>query len=161
MKITAWRITQTVYADKAFTGVGAWLEGARWNPKGIYMVYAAESISLAAFEMLVHLPQEALLYNLYVRIPVEFDEKQVTTLKRSKLPANWKDNPPDESTQKIGLDWAQSQKNMVLNVPSSVIPEEYNYLINPLHPDFKKIKIGNADSFHFDERIIKSDKRTQ
>jgi RES domain-containing protein len=156
MKITAWRITQKHYAEKAFTGLGAWLEGARWNPKGIYMVYTAESISLAAFEMLVHLPQEALLYNLYARIPIEFDTKRIISLKRSNLPANWKDNPPPETTQKIGLDWVKGQKSLVLKIPSSIIPDEYNYLINPLHPDFNKIKIGQADSFYFDERIIKS-----
>lgn len=155
MKITSWRITHTAYADKAFTGLGAWLEGARWNPKGIYMVYTAESISLAALEMLVHLPHEALLHKIYVRIPVEFDSKQVTPLKRSNLPPNWKNNPPDEATQKIGLDWINRQESLVLKVPSSVIPDEYNYLINPLHPDFKKIKIGKATSFYFDERISK------
>ncbi len=156
MKIAAWRITQAVYADEAFSGLGAWLEGARWNPKGVYMVYTAESISLAAFEMIVHLPQEALFYNLYVRIHFEFDAKQVITLKRSNLPKNWQNNPPGEATQKIGSNWIKNNESLVLKVPSSVIPDEYNYLINPLHTDFKTIKIGQAQSFAFDKRIIKS-----
>lgn len=153
MKITAWRITQSAYADDAFTGLGAWLEGARWNEKGVYMVYTAESISLAALEMVVHLPEEALLYNCYVRIPVTFDSKQVMTLKTSQLPADWHCNPPPESTQKIGSSWAEERKSLVLKVPSSVIPDESNYLINPLHSDAKSLKIGKAEQFKFDNRI--------
>jgi RES domain-containing protein len=156
MKITAWRITQSIYSDNAFSGIGAWLEGARWNPKGIHMVYTAESISLAAFEMLVHLPHDALLYNLYVRIPVEFDTKQVVVLPKKKLPPNWNQNPPSQTTQLIGLKWVNSQESLVLKVPSSIIPEEFNYLINPLHPNFKDIKIGRSEDFHFDRRIVKN-----
>jgi RES domain-containing protein len=153
MKITAWRITQAAYADDAFTGLGAWLEGARWNDKGVYMVYAAESISLAALEMVVHLPKEALLYNLYVRIPVVFESKQVMTLKPSKLPSDWNLSPPPESTQKIGSEWAKAKKSLVLKVPSSVIPDEHNYLINPLHPAATSLKTGKAEKFNFDTRI--------
>lgn len=153
MKITAWRITQAGHADDAFTGLGAWLEGARWNHKGIYMVYAAESISLAALEMVVHLPEEALLYNLYVRIPIVFESKQMMTLKPSQLPPDWNFSPPPESTQKIGSDWAKAQKSLVLKVPSSVIPDEHNYLINPLHPAVTSLKIGKAENFNFDIRL--------
>jgi RES domain-containing protein len=156
MKQVAWRITKAVYADNAFTGVGAWLEGARWNPKGVYMVYTAGSVSLAAFELLVHLPKEALLYDLYVRIPVEFDTKQVITFKLADLPSDWNANPPGEATQKLGDAWIKSEASLVLKVPSSIIPDEYNYLINPLHPDFKTITIGSAQSFHFDKRILNS-----
>ncbi|MCP3874868.1 MAG: RES family NAD+ phosphorylase [Desulfobacteraceae bacterium] len=153
MKITAWRITQTVHADDAFSGLGAWLEGARWNDKGVYMVYTAETISLAALEMIVHLPEDALLYNVYVRIPVVFDSKQVIALKPSELPSDWKLSPPPESTQKIGSDWAKAKKSLALKVPSSVIPDEFNYLINPLHPDATTLKIGKAETFYFDTRI--------
>jgi hypothetical protein len=81
----------------------------------VYMVYTAESISLAAFEMIVHLPQEALFYNLYVRIHVEFDAKQVITLKRSNFPKNWQNNPPGEATQKIGSTGKEIQSNVTDN----------------------------------------------
>jgi RES domain-containing protein len=153
MKITAWRITQSAYADEAFTGLGAWLEGARWNHKGVYMVYTAASVSLAALEMVVHLPKEALLYHHYVRLPVTFDSKQVMRLAPSQLPADWHHNPPPESTQQIGSGWAKERKSLVLKVPSSVIPEEHSYLINPLHPDAKRLRIGTAEPFKFDQRI--------
>ena len=156
MKITAWRITQKRYAEKAFSGLGAWLEGARWNPRGVYMVYTAESISLAALEMLVHLPGEALLHHLYVRIPVEFDSALVECLRPSDLPARWNSNPPAEATQKIGADWVRALQSPVLKVPSSVIPEEHNYLLNPLHPDFGALQIGAVDSFSFDKRMVRA-----
>jgi RES domain-containing protein len=153
MKITAWRITQSDYADDAFNGLGARLEGARWNYRGIDMVYAAESISLAALEIVVHLPEEVLLNNLYVCIPVEFDSKHMITLKPSQLPSGWNIIPPPESTQKIGSDWAKTKQSLVLKVPSSVIPAEHNYLINPQHPEAKRLKIGKAETFDFDTRI--------
>lgn len=98
MTLTAWRITQTTHADDAFSGIGAWLEGARWNHKGVNMVYTAESISLTALEMIVNLPEEALLYKLYVRIPVQFDAQHVMPLKPSQLPFDWNLSPPPEAT---------------------------------------------------------------
>ena len=151
--ITAWRITQAVHTGSAFTGVGAWLEGGRWNRKGVHMIYTAGSIALAALEIVVHLPETAILYNQYVRIPVQFDSLQVIELPMSDLPENWNEHPPSESTQQIGTSWAIEKKSLVLKVPSSVIPEEYNFLINPLHPDVFHLKIGKAEPFKFDSRI--------
>jgi RES domain-containing protein len=153
MIITARRITQKSHADGAFTGLGAWLEAGRWNQKGVHMVYTAQSLSLAALETVVHLPADALLYNLYVYIPVEFDSKLVFGLPSSSLAADWKNHPPPDSTREIGTSWVKEQKSPVLKVPSSVIPEEYNYLINPLHSDFARLKIGKAISFLLDPRI--------
>lgn len=155
MMITAWRITQKKHVASAFSGLGAWLEGARWNPRGTYLVYTAESISLAAFELLVNLPERSKLYSLYVRIAVAFDAYQVTTLGQSELPPDWDSYPPTEATQKMGEDWIKSNKSLVLRVPSSVIPEECNYLINPAHEDFKTIKIGKAKPFVYDPRVAK------
>ena len=153
MIITAWRITQAVHTGSAFTGVGAWLEGGRWNRKGIHMIYTAGSIALAALEIVVHLPETAILYNQYVRIPVQFDSGQVIELPMSDLPENWNDHPPSESAQEIGTSWVVAKNSLVLKVPSSVIPEEYNFLINPLHHDASQLKIGKAEPFTFDPRI--------
>jgi RES domain-containing protein len=69
------------------------------------------------------------------------------------LPADWKNHPPPDSTREIGTSWVKEEKNPVLKVPSSVIPEEYNYLINPLHSDFARLKIGKAMTFLLDPRI--------
>lgn len=153
MIITAWRITQAVHEASAFSGIGAWLEGGRWNRKGIHMIYTAGSLALAALEMVVHLPKDAILYNHYVCIPVQFDSGQVIELAMPDLPENWNDNPPPESTQQIGSSWMIEKSSLVLKVPSSVIPEEHNFLINPLHPGASEMKTGKARPFKFDPRI--------
>jgi len=153
MIITAWRITQQIHAGNAFTGIGAWLEGGRWNRKGIHMIYTAGSLALAALEIVVHLPETAILYNHYVRIPVQFDSGRVMELAISDIPDDWNSHPPSESSQHIGSSWTIEKKSLALKVPSSVIPEEHNYLINPFHPDVSRLKIGEPATFTFDPRI--------
>jgi RES domain-containing protein len=160
--ITAWRIVQTRHEADAFSGTGAWLEGGRWNPKGVRMVYTSESIALAALEILVNLPNATLLFNFYTRIPVEFDENQVITIDKSSLTAGWNASPPTDASQNIGRDWIKNSQSPILCVPSVVIPDEYNYLINPYHADFSTLKIGKAQPFKFDrrlKRILPSTKR--
>jgi RES domain-containing protein len=141
--------------DSAFDGEGARIAGGRWNKIGIPMIYAADSLALAVLEITVHLSQEDLLFKKYDRISVEFDSFLVTFLDPAELPDDWDGLPPSESTQNIGTQWALSQKSVILKVPSTVLREEFNYLINPLHPKFEKILIGNPQPIDFDPRITK------
>jgi len=117
------------------------------------MVYTAQSLSLAALEMVVHLPEDALLYKSYIRIPVQFDPAQVIDLALSTLPEDWNSNPLPESTLRIGSAWIYEKSSLVLKVPSSTIPTEHNYLINPLHPEAAELNIGTPAPFRFDSRI--------
>ena len=71
------------------------------------------------------------------------------------LPAGWRQQPPPPSVQSIGDAWATEARSAVLRVPSVIIPHEHNYLLNPLHPDFKKVKIGKRETFSFDPRLKK------
>ena len=153
MKITTWRIIKARYADRAFEGQGARLVGGRWNKIGIPMIYTADSLALAALEILVHLPQPGWLKLKFQCIPVKFDIRLVKSLNLMDLPADWDILPPPESTQTIGTEWAVKKKSVLLKVPSTIIREEFNYLINPLHPDFIKLSIGSAQKFIFDPRI--------
>ena len=153
MKITTWRIIKARYADRAFEGEGARLAGGRWNKIGIPMIYTADSLALAALEILVHLPQPELLKLKFQRIPVKFDSRLVKSLNLIDLPSDWDILPPPESTQTIGTEWAVKKKSVLLKVPSTIIREEFNYLINPLHPNFKKLSIGDAQKFIFDPRV--------
>ena len=153
MKITTWRIIKARYADRAFEGQGARLVGGRWNKIGIPMIYTADSLALAALEILVHLPQPEWLKLKFQCIPVKFDIRLVKSLNLMDLPADWDILPPPESTQTIGTEWAVKKKSVLLKVPSTIIREEFNYLINPLHPDFIKLSIGSAQKFIFDPRI--------
>ena len=150
--ITAWRIVKKAHAASAFSGKGAFLFGGRWNSQGILMVYLAGSQSLSALEQLVHTGTTVdLVAGDFVIIPVEFPDSLVADV--GKLPKNWREYPAPRAVAVIGDRWIQASSSVALRVPSAVIPDESNYLLNPLHRDFSKIKIGKARKFTFDSRL--------
>ena len=153
MKITAWRILKTQHAGRAFDGEGARLAGGRWNKIGVPLIYTADSLALAALEIMVHLPKSELLKARYQRIAVQFDSRLIKSFNLIDLPEDWDLLPPPESTQAIGTSWARKNSSVVLKVPSTIIREEFNYLINPLHPDFDKLTTGTPQRFVFDPRV--------
>jgi RES domain-containing protein len=152
--ITAWRIVKQRYASTAFDGEGARLFGGRWTSPGVAVVYLAASRSLAALEMAVHLDRSTLL-STFVLIPCEFDDRLVMRVSRRTLPVDWRRDPPPPSLAEIGDAWVKAATTAVLEVPSAVIEAEWNYLLNPKHPDFAQIKIGDPETFEFDPRLIK------
>jgi RES domain-containing protein len=154
VSLTAWRITKRKHARSAFTGKGASDYGGRWNNPGIPLIYVAQSQALAVLEMLVHLDSADLLQK-YVLIDVKFDESLVLNVDRSKFPRNWRVEPPPAQIRTIGDDWAVARTSVVLRVPSALVPDESNYLINPKHPDFPQVQIGEPISYRFDFRLVK------
>ncbi|HTF66921.1 MAG TPA: RES domain-containing protein [Edaphobacter sp.] len=150
----AWRITKQKHARTAFSGEGARLYGGRWNSPGVPVVYVAESQSLAVLEVLVHLDAPAFLEK-YVFLEVNFDASLVITLDRSSLPKNWQSDPVPEAIQAVGDRWILSRGSAVLHVPSVLVPEESNFLLNPRHPDFGKIGISRPQAFRFDPRLAR------
>lgn len=117
------------------------------------MIYTASSRSLACLENVVHRNQlglSALFRAMIIEIP---DDIKIKTIDKSLLHDNWKDFGNMYLTQRIGDIWVSKIETAVLKVPSSIIDVEYNYLINPLHPDFKRIKLLKTEPFIFDERI--------
>jgi RES domain-containing protein len=155
MKITTWRIVKAKHVDNAFDSEGARVAGGRWNRIGIPMIYTADSVALAVLEITVHLSKEDLLQKSYFLITVQFDSALVTSLDLAEVPDDWDSLPPSLSTQNIGTQWALSQKSVILKVPSTVVRQAFNYLINPVHPDFKKLSIGIPETVVFDPRIKK------
>ena len=148
----AWRIVREDHRSAAFDGEGAWLFGGRWNSRGTRIVYTSITLSLAALETLVHLnPPVAFKY---VAIPIEFDEALVETVAAMDLPADWNEEPPPPSTAEIGDRWVRESRSAVLKLPSVIISAELNYLLNPAHSDFKRIRIGTPMPFSFDPRLI-------
>jgi len=148
----AWRIVREDHGSTAFDGEGAWRFGGRWNSRGTRTVYTSATLSLAALETLVHLnPPVAFKY---VAIPIEFDEALVETFATSDLPADWNEEPPPPSIAEIGDRWVKESRSAVLELPSVIIPAEPNYLLNPAHSDFKRIRIGKPTPFSFDPRLI-------
>lgn len=148
----AWRIVKERHAATAFDGAGAWLFGGRWNSRGTRVVYTSATLSLAALESLVHLnPPVAFRY---MAIPVEFEEALVEAIHVASLPAEWTDEPPPPCTMGIGDLWVRESRSAVLELPSAIIQAEPNYLLNPAHPDFKKIALGKPVPFSFDPRLL-------
>ncbi|HYI10868.1 MAG TPA: RES family NAD+ phosphorylase [Thermoanaerobaculia bacterium] len=150
--LTAWRITKSEYAADAFSGDGAALYAGRWHSEGIRIVYTAETISLATLEILVHLHDRRRIPG-YVIIPCYFPEAVVEELDATKLPSNWAAaiSPPD--LRRFGDQWANHRVSAVLKIPSAVTQVELNYLLNPEHPDFRSVDIGEPRSFHLDVRL--------
>jgi RES domain-containing protein len=146
-----YRISNAAYKND-ISGTGAKLNGARWNSKGTPMLYTAEHISLAVLEMLVNTNFKEYSIELdlmYIQLPASPVPAEI---KLSKLKEHWKEDP--SYTKFIGDEFIKQQQSLILKVPSAVINEEYNFLINPLHPDFKKIKISKTKSFWPDKRLF-------
>lgn len=154
MNFTAWRVVKRKFRRVAFTGEGARRYGGRWNSKGVAVVYVAQSQSLAALEMLAHLDSANLL-RYYVAIPVSFDSRLVTEVGVSSLPKNWKNYPAPGSLRAIGDAWVSSGKSAVLRVPSVLVPSESNFLLNPRHPEYENLVIGEPLRFSFDPRLFR------
>lgn len=151
---TVWRITTARFAATAFSGEGARLYGGRWNPKGFEMVYTAESRSLALLEMMV---QDAPLRARYVLIPVSLpDAVSVTSIEVADLPPDWRKLDRRDALQDIGRDWLVRGDSAVLAVPSAVVPAERNYLLNPRHPDFTRVIIGEPEALETDFRLMRN-----
>lgn len=89
----------------------------------------------------------------YVLIPATFEDSLIHPLQPASLPADWQENPPNPSTQQIGDTWVDQEESAVLRVPSAILPDEYNYLFNPLHPDFDRIRIGAIQDLTLDSRL--------
>jgi RES domain-containing protein len=136
------------------SGKGAEKTGGRWNSKGVPMLYTGESRALCTAEIAVHTP----LGNLpsgYTLVSIEIpDEITVGTLSVEDLPINWKSFPHPHSTQEIGDAFINEMIFALLKVPSAVVQGEFNYLINPGHPDISNIKIIASEAFDFDERLF-------
>jgi RES domain-containing protein len=155
MTIVSWRIVSTEWAHAAFTGEGGLAHSSRWNKRGTRVVYTAGSLSLATLEILVNVPTSVIATKRYVAIAASFDEKLVRRVRMEDLPPNWSQYPATLATKELGTLWVEAGTSAVLAVPSSLIPSEVNFLLNPSHPDFRKISIGKPDTFRFDERLMK------
>lgn len=151
--VEAWRIVKERYADTAFTGDGARRFGGRWNSPGQAAVYTSATRALATLEILAGLGSSTPLSS-YVVIPVEFEREWIEVVELSELPPAWNQYPPGPATQQIGDQWLREMRSVVLSVPSAIVPQEQNHLLNPLHPGFRGVKIGSAQPFELDPRIL-------
>jgi RES domain-containing protein len=148
-RVEAYRILKRRFVAAAFSGEGARRYGGRWNSAGVALVYSSSSISLAILEWRAHLTQWPAPPSVIIRI--EFDASLVWS--PAKLPANWKRWPCPKTTAAVGDTWVRSGTSAVLKLPSAVVPTEFNYILNPAHPDFGKISLGRPQVFKADPRL--------
>lgn len=152
MRQQAWRLVARQRAQSAFDGEGSFRYGNRWNHPGIRVVYLASTTSLAALEVLVHAESYAELPE-YLAFPVSFDEHLIA--EPLQLPPDWWQSPAPKSTKDLGSTWAQSNRSLLLRVPSVVVPWEHNYLLNTSHPQYRQVDLGEPQPFAFDPRLLK------
>ncbi|MHA7128874.1 RES family NAD+ phosphorylase [Algoriphagus namhaensis] len=137
------------------SGKGAALFGNRWNSKGTEIIYTAESRALAMAEVAVHL-SIANLPSDFVMLEIEVpDEVSKMSVELDRLSGGWNSFPHLRYTQLMGDDFILRGRSCILQVPSAVVPGDYNYLINPAHSDFHKISIVGQQDFPFDRRLFK------
>jgi len=146
-----YRIAKCIYADD-LSGTGARLYGGRWNSEGKSMVYLASSRSLAMLEALVHL-SPTILPDGFCMVMLEVPDN-IVEVNMSLLPENWNTYPEQNILKQIGNAFLHEKKHLLMKVPSALVKEEYNYLLNPLHPQAVRVKIVSKISFSFDERLI-------
>ena len=152
--LTVWRITKSRHATAAFDGEGARLFGGRWNSPGVPAVYASETRALAMLEVLAGLGETAKL-DSYVLIGATLHESLVTALDARSLPENWRIYPPPAAARALGDRWLADARSPALRVPSALVPHEWNYVLNPRHPDFARIHIGTPEAVPLDPRLVR------
>ncbi|HOI31845.1 MAG: RES family NAD+ phosphorylase [Bacteroidales bacterium] len=148
------RLSRARYADQ-LSGFGAALKGARWNSRGVELIYTAENRSLAMAEVLVHLslamlPRDFMMLTIFIP-----NEIEVFNLPLSQLSDGWNSFPHKRITQELGDLFIHEKRYAVMRVPSVVTQGDFNILINPGHTLFKEISIVRSEPFPFDRRIFK------
>jgi RES domain-containing protein len=136
------------------SGKGAEKAGARWNSKGIAMVYTSESRALCTTEIAVRTPLGNIPVDYFLTIIDIPASIEIAELKISELPRDWKSIPHPHSTQLAGDKFVETGKFLVLKVPSAVVQGDFNYIINPAHKLMNRIKVVKTERFEFDKRLF-------
>ena len=147
------RLSREKYKD-SLSGFGAALNGQRWNSKGTEVIYTAQSRALATAEVAVHLSL-GLLPRDYFMVEIDIpDSVMIAEVNLNELPQGWDAVPAGPFTRMFGDSFVFENKYAVLRVPSVVVSGDFNFVINPYHPDFQKISIVKTSPFPFDARLF-------
>lgn len=151
MKI--YRLSLEKYADSAFSGEGPRRVGGRWTPKGYPVVYCASSIALATLEILVHVDEDLVpLQRIFeVALPDGISIETIDDLK-----PDWRKYPAPAGLQRLGKNWLDEGKTALFEIPSVIVPQESNFVINPVHPDADQLEITKGDLLDIDSRLTNS-----
>lgn len=149
-----YRIAKAAYA-RDLSGTGARVHGGRWNRKGTPVLYTASSAALATVELLVHVDthlQPSDLRLVYVYVP---DSASSRTVEPNELPKGWRTFPAPASLAEMGTRWAVDRESLILRVPSAVVVEEQNVLVNPVHPEFGDVRVERSRPYGLDQRLLR------
>jgi RES domain-containing protein len=150
---SAWRIVRASREKTAFTGEGPWRYGGRWNSPGAHVVYVSEHQSTAALEVFAN-RVPFILAEKYKAFHMQWPDTLTEIFPVKKLPTNWRVSPAPAETMEIGDRWVQERRSAVLALPSAISPADTNFLLNPEHPDFRRIRIAAPINFDFDPRLL-------
>lgn len=150
--LAVWRLVKEKYIAEAFSGKGAKQYPGRWHNKGAGVVYTSGSVSLAILEMLVQAAIIPVYWSVRATLPAGL---VVSRLDVAALPPGWNDSPAPALVRAIGGEWHAEGRSCALAVPSSLVPSERNYILNPDHPDFSRISIGPGEKIPLDGRLMK------
>jgi RES domain-containing protein len=149
-----WRLIQTQFEATAFDGEGARLYGGRWNSPDVRIAYASGTIALATLEVLVHVqaPEDLSSFSL---ASADVPDELVTVFPIADLPPGWQDFEVGAASTALGNACKRRGASVALAVPSAIVVAERNYLLNPDHPDFRRVTIHPPEPFEFDPRLLK------
>lgn len=152
--LLAWRLVRPAYGEReaAFSGEGARRYGGRWNTPGRPMVYASLHLSLAALETLAHADRRRFERD-YLAYEVHVPHALVLELRDEDLPDDWRARPTSLGARAVGDAWLAQRASVALSVPSVLVPQERNLLLDPAHPRFPGLHIGPPRRFRFDDRL--------
>lgn len=160
MSVAVYRLSKARYRDQVFSGLGGLYANGRWSRRGHLVVYASQSISLAVLEYALNYRRHGWLPpSVLARAEIP-DGVSIRAVSPTQLPTHWREPDPPETVRDIGRDWLARGDTVCLKVPSAIVPEEWNYLLNPQHPDFRNLIFGVAEEFYFDRRLARSRKRS-
>jgi RES domain-containing protein len=149
-----YRILRKPYSKTPFDGEGAYLFGGRWSSPGVRLAYTAEHLSLAMVEYFVHLDADHPPKDLVVAVADIPDNVSRVSLDMKQLPPNWRQTPPPSALTQIGDEFVRGEQAAALTVPSVLSPVESNWLINPRHSAFARIRLHSAEVFQYDSRFF-------
>jgi len=153
----AYRIAKWKYLND-LSGQGAKIYGGRWNREGLQALYSSSHLSLAVLELLANQIRK-LVDGSYGYIAISIpDSVHVQHLTINDLSPSWREENYNQSTVNFGSDWLMSSSSLILSVPSAVLKQEQNYIINPKHVDFKELKIVEQAKLELDGRIFDEQK---
>lgn len=158
MTVTVYRLTKIRYQNLIFSGLGGLYADGRWTLRGHPVIYTSASISLAVLEYTINYRRRGWVSASVLGRATIPDNVTIDAVNPDVLPRNWfaADSPP--KLREFGQRWLHASESAILKVPSAIVVEEWNYILNPQHPDFKKLVLQKPKKFHFDRRLARERK---